>query len=60
MGFCDPCPGEPKQLYIEYTYGGNKYEVKPKSSSISFHYIYLMTRITFVCNRLLLMTMRSW
>ncbi|XP_027084752.1 chaperone protein dnaJ 13 [Coffea arabica] len=27
MGFCDPCPGEPKQLYIEYTYGGNKYEV---------------------------------
>lgn len=27
MGFCDPCPGEPKQLYVEYTYGGNKYEV---------------------------------
>ncbi|CDP09963.1 unnamed protein product [Coffea canephora] len=27
MGFCDPCPGEPKQLYMEYTYGGNKYEV---------------------------------
>ncbi|KAL3499580.1 hypothetical protein ACH5RR_038673 [Cinchona calisaya] len=27
MGFCDPCPGEPKQLYVAYTYGGNKYEV---------------------------------
>ncbi|KAK1565569.1 hypothetical protein Q3G72_029759 [Acer saccharum] len=27
MGFCDPCPGEPKQLYVEYTYGGNSYEV---------------------------------
>ncbi|KAL6175796.1 hypothetical protein ACLB2K_052435 [Fragaria x ananassa] len=27
MGFCDPCPGEPKQLYVEYTNGGNFYEV---------------------------------
>nr|GMD94248.1 chaperone protein DnaJ 13 [Ipomoea batatas] len=27
MGFCDPCPGEPKQLYVEYTFGGNKFEV---------------------------------
>lgn len=27
MGFCDPCPGEPKQLYVAYTYGGNRYEV---------------------------------
>ncbi|XP_050375706.1 chaperone protein dnaJ 13 [Argentina anserina] len=27
MGFFDPCPGEPKQLYVEYTYGGNVYEV---------------------------------
>ncbi|KAI3453477.1 hypothetical protein Pfo_010140 [Paulownia fortunei] len=27
MGFCDPCPGEPKQLYVEYTYGGTRYEV---------------------------------
>lgn len=27
MGFCDSCPGEPKQLYVEYTYGGNRYEV---------------------------------
>ncbi|XXG43082.1 hypothetical protein AAC387_Pa01g3198 [Persea americana] len=27
MGFCDPCPGEPKQLQVEYTYGGQKYEV---------------------------------
>lgn len=27
MGFCDPCPGEPKQLYVMYTYGENRYEV---------------------------------
>ncbi|KAI6707352.1 hypothetical protein NL676_010314 [Syzygium grande] len=27
MGFCDPCPGEPKGLHVEYTYGGNRYEV---------------------------------
>ncbi|KAF3448336.1 hypothetical protein FNV43_RR09049 [Rhamnella rubrinervis] len=27
MGFCDPCPGEPTQLYVEYTYGGGRYEV---------------------------------
>lgn len=27
MGFCDPCPGEPKQLQVEYTYGGQKLEV---------------------------------
>ncbi|GFQ04014.1 chaperone protein Dnaj 13 [Phtheirospermum japonicum] len=28
MGFCDPCPGETKQLYVEYTYGDARYEVK--------------------------------
>lgn len=27
MGFCDPCPGELKQLYVKYTYGENRYEV---------------------------------
>jgi hypothetical protein len=27
MGFCDPCPGEPKQLHVEYTYRGESYEV---------------------------------
>ncbi|KAK7252678.1 hypothetical protein RIF29_36796 [Crotalaria pallida] len=27
MGFCDPCPGEPKQLYVEYVYAGNQYKV---------------------------------
>ncbi|GMP95833.1 hypothetical protein CsSME_00044722 [Camellia sinensis var. sinensis] len=26
MGFCDPCPGEPKQLRVEYTYHGDRYE----------------------------------
>ncbi|KAK3429008.1 hypothetical protein EUGRSUZ_E00426 [Eucalyptus grandis] len=27
MGFCDPCPGEPKGLRLEYTYAGSRYEV---------------------------------
>ncbi|MQL99558.1 hypothetical protein Taro_032281 [Colocasia esculenta] len=27
MGFCDPCPGEPKQLFVEYTYNGQNYQV---------------------------------
>ncbi|KAM0935599.1 putative chaperone protein DnaJ 13 [Dioscorea sansibarensis] len=27
MGFCDVCPGEPKQLLVEYTLGGRKFEV---------------------------------
>ncbi|EEF33453.1 chaperone protein dnaJ 13 [Ricinus communis] len=27
MGFCDPCPGETKQLYVEYTCGGRAFEV---------------------------------
>ncbi|KZV47103.1 chaperone protein dnaJ 13 [Dorcoceras hygrometricum] len=27
MGFCDPCPEEPKQLYVDYTYGVSRYEV---------------------------------
>ncbi|KAL6579072.1 Chaperone protein dnaJ 13 [Orobanche minor] len=27
MGFCDPCPGETKQLHVEYTYCGTRYEV---------------------------------
>lgn len=27
MGFCDPCPGKPKELYVEYVYAGNQYKV---------------------------------
>ncbi|XVF51735.1 hypothetical protein PTKIN_Ptkin04bG0208800 [Pterospermum kingtungense] len=27
MGFCDPCPGKPKQLQVEYSYSGERYEV---------------------------------
>ncbi|XP_020094069.1 chaperone protein dnaJ 13 isoform X2 [Ananas comosus] len=27
MGFCDPCPGEPKQLLVEYMFSGQKYTV---------------------------------
>ncbi|KAF9613739.1 hypothetical protein IFM89_010249 [Coptis chinensis] len=27
MGFCDPCPGEAKQLYVEYDYGSHRYSV---------------------------------
>ncbi|GAB2226784.1 hypothetical protein Droror1_Dr00008575 [Drosera rotundifolia] len=27
MGFCDPCPGEPKALLVEYTYHGHEHKV---------------------------------
>jgi DnaJ family protein C protein 11 len=27
MGFCDPCPGEPKLLHVEFTCGGKRFEV---------------------------------
>lgn len=27
MGFCDPCPGEAKQLKVEYSYLGHQYQV---------------------------------
>ncbi|XP_047332343.1 chaperone protein dnaJ 13 [Impatiens glandulifera] len=27
MGFCDPCPGEPKSLHVEYSYHGERFEV---------------------------------
>ncbi|KAF5195562.1 Dnaj-like protein, partial [Thalictrum thalictroides] len=27
MGFCDPCPGEAKQLYVEYSCGATRYAV---------------------------------
>nr|AFK43910.1 unknown [Lotus japonicus] len=27
MGFCDPCPGERKQLYVEYVNAGNQHKV---------------------------------
>ncbi|XP_052211532.1 chaperone protein dnaJ 13 isoform X2 [Diospyros lotus] len=27
MGFCDPCPGEPKQLHVEYTFSGQSFQV---------------------------------
>lgn len=27
MGFCDPCPGEPKALRVEYTYRGDRFKV---------------------------------
>jgi len=27
MGFCDPCPGRPKELYVEYVYAGNEFKV---------------------------------
>ncbi|XP_043717176.1 chaperone protein dnaJ 13-like [Telopea speciosissima] len=27
MGFYDPCPGELKQLHVEYTYAGERFEV---------------------------------
>jgi hypothetical protein len=28
MGFCDPCPGESKQLKVAYSYLGQLYEVR--------------------------------
>lgn len=27
MGFCDPCPDDAKQLYVEYNYGGTRHKV---------------------------------
>ncbi|XP_008786962.2 chaperone protein dnaJ 13 [Phoenix dactylifera] len=27
MGFCDPCPGQPKQLLVEYTFSGHRSQV---------------------------------
>lgn len=27
MGFCDPCPGDAKKLYVEYSYGGTMHTV---------------------------------
>jgi hypothetical protein len=27
MGFCDPCPGDQKLLYVEYAYAGNQHKV---------------------------------
>lgn len=27
MGFCDPCPGETKLLYVEYAHAGNQHKV---------------------------------
>lgn len=27
MGFCDPCPGEPKKLVVRYNYDGQNYQV---------------------------------
>ncbi|XP_058778202.1 chaperone protein dnaJ 13 [Vicia villosa] len=27
MGFCDPCPGEHKMLYVEYSYASNQHRV---------------------------------
>ncbi|KAM7273451.1 hypothetical protein ACFE04_028115 [Oxalis oulophora] len=27
MGFCDPCPGEPKKLLVEYTFADKNFEV---------------------------------
>lgn len=32
MGFCDPCPGEPKALRVEYTYRGDRFKVGAVSS----------------------------
>lgn len=26
MGFCDPCPDQPKQLYVAYTYNSRTFE----------------------------------
>jgi Domain of unknown function (DUF3395) len=40
MGFCDPCPGEPKQLLVEYTFNGQNYKV------ISFFFYELDTLAT--------------
>lgn len=32
MGFCDPCPGEPKKLLVMYTFNGQHYQVVVEDS----------------------------
>ncbi|KAK3041098.1 hypothetical protein RJ639_026895 [Escallonia herrerae] len=48
MGFCDPCPGEPKQLLVEYTKDGNQYEVFI-SFLIVIHTFRLMSQSCLTC-----------
>lgn len=58
MGFCDPCPGEPKQLFLEYTFNGQEHQVPDSSSPES-----LLTRVTLphFLNRRWPMTLtKSW
>ena len=47
MGFCDPCPGEPKQLYVEYAYAGNQHKVF-QVYSILFKDFYILNLLFLV------------
>lgn len=47
MGFCDPCPGIPKHLLVEYIFHGKNYQVCILCSSFFVHYIAYQPELSY-------------